>query len=353
MLSGTVGSPTYAQGDDTNAEEVETLEEISSDEQLEDGLELADGEEEYTLGELEQMLLAYFDEQGLELEVGSAEFVEYLMLQQLESTDEELLKHPQYELLDYYMGEYVYQLDQMQVFYEPEEVGTEVSEQMSKVTLGELAEDVALLQREEAEFEEELEEMWLLEDMNPIVQATSKGGYNRTKAANYANKHGAKPNYNFGVYPKNCTNFVSQAVNAGGLSEKKPKSVKRGITQTTAHWYNDNYHDCGVSANSCYMRDKLSTSWIRVTDFYTYWTKTRKMRAQTSSNVNTIIKNAAVGDVIQIQNSSGRWFHSVIVNRKANGTVYVSSNTANYSNKNIKDRIKGQKFKSYRVINFK
>jgi plastocyanin len=86
-----------------------------------------------------------------------------------------------------------------------------------------------------------------------------------------------------------------------------------------------------------------------VTDFYSYWTK-KGMSATTSTNKNTIIRNANVGDVIQFKNKSG-WYHSVIVNRKANGTVYISSNTSNYYDQNFKNR--GNDSTSFRVIKFK
>ncbi|WP_255238275.1 amidase domain-containing protein [Salipaludibacillus sp. LMS25] len=111
---------------------------------------------------------------------------------------------------------------------------------------------------------------------------------------------------------------------------------------------NDNYYACTGSHN-CYWRNKVSSSWIRVTDFYSYWTK-KGMSATTSTNKNTIIRNANVGDVIQFKNKSG-WYHSVIVNRKANGTVYISSNTSNYYDQNFKNR--GNDSTSFRVIKFK
>ena len=64
------------------------------------------------------------------------------------------------------------------------------------------------------------------------------------------------------------------------------------MLETTTYWFNDNYMDC-TGSNSCYMRDKTSTSWVRVTDFYSYWTK-KGMSATTSTNKNTITSNANV-----------------------------------------------------------
>lgn len=172
--------------------------------------------------------------------------------------------------------------------------------------------------------------------------------YNRTKVADYARQYATKTNPNYKRYNLNCTNFVSHAIHAGGKAEVKPSPVKNGMLETTTYWFNDNYMDC-TGSNSCYIRDKTSTSWVRVTDFYSYWTK-KGMSATTSTNKNTIISNANVGDVIQFKSKNG-WFHSVVVNRKANGTVYISSNTANYYNQDFKNR--GNDSLSFRVIKIK
>jgi uncharacterized protein YkvS len=167
--------------------------------------------------------------------------------------------------------------------------------------------------------------------------------YDGKKAAAYAKEYATKSNPNYKRYNKNCTNFVSQAVHAGGKPEVKPSPVKDGMIATTSYWYNDNYMAC-TGSNSCYMRDKTSTSWVNVVDFYTYWTK-KGMSATTSTSQSTIISNASVGDIIQFKNSNG-WYHSVIVNRKANGTVYIASNTDNYYDKDFKKT----SAVSYRVI---
>ncbi|MFE7062094.1 hypothetical protein ACFVAD_08070 [Sutcliffiella sp. NPDC057660] len=70
--------------------------------------------DEFTLNEIQQILQDYFSENDLELEVGSQDYVEYLLLQLLDKHDEKLSKHPQYDMIHYYMGEYLYLLDQHQ-----------------------------------------------------------------------------------------------------------------------------------------------------------------------------------------------------------------------------------------------
>ncbi|SDZ48092.1 Putative amidase domain-containing protein [Evansella caseinilytica] len=214
---------------------------------------------------------------------------------------------------------------------------SEFFDDLLDMTIGELKKEIDLRNAAEEELEEQFNEMDL--------QISPLSTYNRSKAAEYAKKYATKSNPNYKRYNSNCTNFVSQAVHAGGKKEKKPSSVNRGITETTKYWYNDDSYDC--NGNNCYWRTKISTSWIRVKDFYTYWLN-KGMDVTTSANKNTIVNNAKVGDVIQFKNKSG-WYHSVIVTKKANGTVYISSNTKDYYNEDFKDK----SAVSFRVINIK
>lgn len=53
--------------------------------------------------------------------------------------------------------------------------------------------------------------------------------YNRTKVADYAKQYATKTNPNYKRYNLNCTNFVSQAIHAGGKAEVKPSPVKKMV----------------------------------------------------------------------------------------------------------------------------
>ncbi|MGE7948940.1 amidase domain-containing protein [Lysinibacillus sp. NPDC093688] len=297
--------------------------------------------DDYKLVEVQQILLDYFKDNDIEFEVGSKEYNTYLLSQQLDNIDNKLSNNPNYDIIDYYIGEYLYQLDQNQG------ENTPINSDYWEITIGELKKEIELRNEDEEKFEQELKELQLDEiQLNLSYLAAST--YDRTKVANYAKEYATKNNSAYKRYNANCTNFVSQAVYAGGKTQTKPSNITNGILDTTSYWYNNNYYDC-TGSNSCYYRDKISTSWIRVTDFYSYWTN-KGMSATTSTNKSTIISNANVGDVIQFKSKSG-WFHSVIVNRKANGTVYVSSNDDDYYDQDFKNR--GNDSESFRVINIK
>ncbi|MFB7640466.1 amidase domain-containing protein, partial [Peribacillus butanolivorans] len=139
-----------------------------------------------------------------------------------------------------------------------------------------------------------------------------------------------------------CTNFVSQILFAGGKSKKKPSPVPAS-TSNTKYWYSYMNNDGKVPTF------KKSTSWINVSDFYAFWSKTQSTKASTSKK--TLISYAKVGDVIQFKKDSAtRYSHSMFVYEKSDGTLYLSGHTSNYLKKNFKNIDK--KWVKYRVIKF-
>lgn len=174
---------------------------------------------------------------------------------------------------------------------------------------------------------------------------TPFAGYSGGSAAKYAQTWYNKRNSKYNSHPYDCTNFVSQAVLAGGKGMLKLKPLPTGMKATTSYWYSEKYQEWKL--NYYVNRWKESTSWVRVDDFYSFWAKYQK--TLTSSNKSTIVKNANVGDVVQFRRSNGDWFHSMVVTRKANGTIYLSGHTSNVYNKDLKNITSANMF---RVIKF-
>lgn len=309
--------------------------------------------DDYNIGEIERKLLDYFEENNINLEIGTDAFAEYLSLQLLEDKDKNLSNHPDYNLILFYAGEYLFELEKQLVEspndtnqsmlvnlennkkFNLDHIKNKTIKQIKKEIKKQDEADAALLKEVEKEKQQKNQT-----NSNISIMAT----YSGTAAAAYAKEYATRTNPNYIRYSNNCTNFVSQAVYAGGKAEKKPSSIPTGSYETTSYWYQDSYYAC-TGSNSCYWRSKDSTSYIRVTDFYSYWTK-QGMSAVTSSSQSTIINNAIVGDVVQFRKSDGRWFHSVLVNRKANDTIYIASNTSDYYDKNFKNTSENM----YRVI---
>lgn len=286
-----------------------------------------------TFEDIENELFDYFKSNNLYYEKDSEEYVDYLLSILMYNEDDKLMQHPNYDNILVYASKYLNEIE-----------GRESSEieyiidTLEEKPLDEIKEEI-----KENDLNIDNEIMEFKENNNDTI--TLYSAYNRTNAKNYAMTWAYKRNNLYNSHPYDCTNFVSQAIFAGGKPEKKLSPLPTGIKNTTSYWYSDRYDEWKL--NYSVYKWKESTSWIRVTDFYSYWAKTQKV--VTSSNVNTIISNANIGDVIQLKNKSGAWYHSMIVVNKANGTLTLAGHTSNTNNRNIKDISKDN---SFRVIKF-
>ncbi|MCR1934737.1 amidase domain-containing protein [Clostridium tepidum] len=128
-------------------------------------------------------------------------------------------------------------------------------------------------------------------------------GYSASSAVQYAKKWAYSRNPNHKDWGSNdCTNFVSQAVHAGGIP-------------SSSTWYSG------------------SNAWIRVINFYSYMRNNRYTFGGDYSS------NSRLGDVIQLYNKNKvNWTHSVIITGSTgHGWLYRghSSNRLNYPIANV------------------
>lgn len=111
-------------------------------------------------------------------------------------------------------------------------------------------------------------------NINSTIVPTSV--YSPSKAVKYAYSHAYdKTVQAYGYFPgANCTNFVSQAVKAGGKSMKLPSninSIASGAYSNSNYQFNKFYD---VGSGIAYRKEqKYSTSWTTVAGFYNYWYK--------------------------------------------------------------------------------
>lgn len=133
---------------------------------------------------------------------------------------------------------------------------------------------------------------------NIQLTAASYSGYKANVAINYARKWANGRNPSYKDYGSNdCTNFVSQAVNWGG--------IPRSSTWT-----------------------QYTNPWINVIGFYNY------MRSAGYTYGGDSSSSSRLGDVIQLYNSGkGTWSHTVIITgRSGSGWLYSghSNNRLDY-----------------------
>ncbi|MFH0065814.1 amidase domain-containing protein [Peribacillus sp. NPDC056705] len=94
---------------------------------------------------------------------------------------------------------------------------------------------------------------------------------------------------------------------------------------------------------------KRSSSWVYVSDFYAFWSKTQSTKSSASKS--TLISYEDEGDVIQFKKKhKTRYSHSMFVYEKSNGTLYLSGHTDNNLKRNFKNM--SPDWIKYRVIKF-
>ena len=117
--------------------------------------------------------------------------------------------------------------------------------------------------------------------------------YNRVNAVIYALNYYSTPNPNYPNYTSmngDCTNFVSQCVQAGGWTQ---------ITSGTNKWHHTS------SSNR-------SPSWTSASAFQTFLSSSSRVLSSST----TSLSNVVGGDIVQFTYSNGTAYHSTLVTKK-------------------------------------
>ena len=134
--------------------------------------------------------------------------------------------------------------------------------------------------------------------------------YNREVAVEYALKWALSRNplfYDFTGGGGNCTNFVSQSVLAGALTMNPTD---------TFGWYYTNLND-------------RSPSWTGVREFYEFMCGIGDF-APIRNRVGPFCEEVSrekmeIGDVVQLANSRGQFYHSLLVTGFRDGDILISA----------------------------
>lgn len=293
------------------------------------------GSDTATVKETETALLNYLNSKEEKIQIGTPEYTEYLVELLMFENDESLKALPQYENIKIYASEYLTQIDNPNAT-----VSKDGRMQLNKAEEAKTIADI----KEEAKAET-MEAM--AETSVELPSAEANAAYSDSKAVAYAKKWAKSRNSLYRNHGSaDCTNFVSQCVKAGGKSMKKPSPVPTGIKSTTTHWYSIRYEEWHT--NNYVYRWNESTSFIRVTDFFTYW-KNNGISTAYYSSKNAAQNGAVIGDVVQLKNGSGKWFHSIIITGGKKGALTYCGHSINRLDeplKNISDVV------LYRALKF-
>ena len=134
-------------------------------------------------------------------------------------------------------------------------------------------------------------------------------------------------------------------MNAGGKAFHYHPNYKNlnAVYSTTSYWYS--YHYLSWQPVHQY---KESTSFIRVNEFYTYW-KNHGASIIECANTSTLQNKVKVGDIVQLRNASGAWYHSVIITSGSNGNFKYSGHSYNRQNESVYKLSSGNYFRIIRI----
>lgn len=148
--------------------------------------------------------------------------------------------------------------------------------------------------------------------------------YIRERAVMYARKYALVRNplfYSFAGIGGNCTNFVSQCVLAG--------SCVMNFAPIYGWYY--------LSTN------RRSASWTGVDFFYNFMIYNEGIGPY---GRDAAIEEAMIGDVIQLQNADGVFYHTLIISKIENGEIYICAN----SNDALDRPLSSYNYASFRLI---
>ena len=131
--------------------------------------------------------------------------------------------------------------------------------------------------------------------------------WNRMKAVEYAQYWAKNRNPNFYDFDKlggDCTNFISQCLNFGGI-------------KMCEDWF---YYNLNLR----------SPSWTSVENFYDFFMKSG---AKSFKNLNFV----QMGDVIQLKQSERPFNHSLIVTKISFDEIFVCAHSVDALNKKLSD----------------
>ena len=279
--------------------------------------------------EARNCLNTYIKKNYPKIKIDSQEYIEFLSEQLILDKDESLLKQEKYQEMMAYASLYVINPDDF--------INSENRNENGKRKVWSAYS--AIEKQENAEIDE-------VED-----SSASSTGLSTSKSISYARKYALNPNTP--AYPSlssDCTNFVSQCIKAGGKKFTYAPSYKTKPERYETTKYCYSYH---YTSTNPYHRYKQSTSFIRVSDFYTYW-KNKGATVISCKNRSTLQDKAKLGDVVQLskKNSSGKmaYYHTIIITGGKKGDWKYSGRTNNVKDASVS---KIASTNSFRIIRIK
>lgn len=175
-----------------------------------------------------------------------------------------------------------------------------------------------------------------------LPNVSGRASYNRTRAKDYAlrwafGRNSSYPDFSTAGGGGDCTNFVSQAVHAGGIAmHGSGDGCKHEVTN--AEWYV--HSGGGWSCFGSWSNWEWSTPWAATWPFRAYhaYNASNATVPGWTRSASTADAHLNIGDVVQLQRlSNGSWstFHTMIVTEDIYRDLKVTYHTSDTKNKKL------------------
>lgn len=295
-----------------------------------------------TIGQIHGEMSEYMKENHPEIKIDSEKYIEFLTEQLMTGADKVLAQKANYDGICQYAGEY------LRIAQDKSCANVAKND---IIVLDKLEKEIGLekvMQRVQAQEWADMQAALQYTAQTEKLAKAAKTNYNASAAVKYARKWAKSNNNAYDKFSNDCTNFVSQAALAGGAGLKKPAKVKHGIYDTTTYWYSIKHKFTGATGRVSNEYD-VTTSWIRVSDFYTYALK-HNATVTTYPSLSKLQANCIPGDIVQLKKNKSGWYHSIIITGGKKGDRTFCGHTRNRLDYKLS---KLDNNTSFRVIRFK
>ncbi len=150
--------------------------------------------------------------------------------------------------------------------------------------------------------------------------------YNRSAAVTYAKTWALATNSVYGRMGNDCTNFVSQALHAGGW----PMVGTRNFLDRAK---NDQWWFGGS------MLTQASYTWGGAQNLYNFISRSGRGRVEfeAGAECHEKMSNIKLGDVVQMKDAGGHVYHTMMVTGLVVGDLLLSYHTSDHLDKKMSD----------------
>ncbi|WP_412734186.1 amidase domain-containing protein, partial [Heyndrickxia coagulans] len=215
-----------------------------------------------SMGAIQNLLTSFLKSQGIDYSVGSEDYVGYLtdLLMDEEGVFDSLKALPYYEEIRSYAVAYLNELGEAPVEINGSNFVLPDSLLNEKIT--DVQQEIATQDKVDEAAVDTIVKSASAQTESAAMSSSSS--YNPNAARDYAYKWWNKRNPNYQSFSNDCTNFVSQALHAGGYAMKKMLEPPAGRNDNGNYWYNYfGFNKNGRASAWVYTR-----TWTSVKYFY-------------------------------------------------------------------------------------